>query len=58
MDISVEMLEDEDDNLPMKHRVAKLIITSVGALFVKEILSVYYDHVLTTRREAKEKDRE
>jgi hypothetical protein len=52
--MDIERFEDEDDALPMKHRIAKLIITGVGALMMKELLSVYYDHVLTTRREAKE----
>ena len=56
MDIE-ELLEDEDDNLPMKHRVAKMFITGLGALIMKEMIGVYYDHILTTRREAKEKDR-
>lgn len=58
MDIDIEVLEDDDDKLPMKHRIGKLIFTGVAALFVKEVLGVYYDHILTTRREAKEKEEE
>jgi hypothetical protein len=56
MSIDVEMFEDEDDALPMKHRIFKVILTGVGAVIMKELISVYYDHILETRREAKEKE--
>ncbi len=55
MDIDIEVLEDDDDNLPLKHRIFKVILTGVGAVIMKELISVYYDHTLEARREAKEK---
>jgi hypothetical protein len=57
MGFDIEQFEDDDDKLPMVHRVAKVIITGLGALFMREMLNVYYDHSLTSYREAKEKEK-
>jgi len=40
----------------MVHRIAKVILTGVAAVMIRELVSVYYDHTLEAYNKAKEEE--
>jgi hypothetical protein len=46
------IVAQEDSGNPIQHQVTKLVLSTVGAFLMKQMIEVYYDYVRASRKAA------